>query len=288
MGAITLCMDGLWGHCFSLRGWPLVFSQMKTGFESPELRKFIESGNAIVAATGTTFEQWAEGEMGLILKGTAGAVAAQTVNQAETRARNRSLNKLGLTKGEITINSGVRGPEGRTWVRTKNKRWRLAGIVAHNAGQFHPENIHFAAEQWRDVQGGVQDYQSQSGIIVLAKRTIGLARQSVIQMADAVGILIERIAGGRGLSSHEITQARSAVASDGKTYQNGFGSRQRSATSFSIEVINRYPNAQAAKIDVALAESIGSRAAVFGEVLGTKLAQSTARVAKAFPYLQVR
>jgi hypothetical protein len=260
----------------------------KAGFADAELRKFADAGTAIVRATGATFEQWAEGEMGLILKGTAGAIAAQTPAKAELRARVKALKNFGLTKGDVTINAGLRGEEGRVWVRTRKKKWSLAGTIGHNAGAFRPENKHFTDDTWRDVEGGVSDYQSQAGIIAIAKRTVGLARQSVIQMADAVGILLERVAGGNGLSARDLGQARSAVASDGKTYLNGFGTRLKTAEGFSIEVINRYPNLHAAKIDIALATAIGERTGYMQQVLRERLGKSAEQVAKAFPYLQVR
>lgn len=258
------------------------------GFDAAELRKFTDAGQAISRSAGIAFEQWAEGEMGLVLKTWAGAIGAPTLDQVELRARRLALKKLGLQKGKVTINTGRRGREGNVWVRAKNGKYRLAGKVAHNAGAFAPSGIHFANDQWRDAGGGVTDYQSQAGVIGLAKRTIGLARQSVVQIGDALGTAIEKVAGGGGLSGQEVAQARSAVAGDGKTYQNGFGTRTKSGDRFSIEAINRSPLIQHAKIDSALAFAIGQRVGVAEKVLGDKLLESAERTAKAFPYLQIR
>jgi hypothetical protein len=259
------------------------------GFDSTELRKFTDAGQAISRAANITFEQWAEGEAGQILKGWAGLIAARTPQQAELEGRNSTLRNLGLTKGEATINSGVRGNEGRVWIRAKNKKYMLAGTVAHNAGGFTPNNRHFTNDQWRDVQGAVTDYQSQSGVIALAKRTIGLARQSIVQIGDQIGIAIERVAGGGGgLSAGEIAQARGAIARDGKTYQNGFGTRTKNGDQFSIELINRYPLLHEAKIDIALATVVGTRLGLMDKLLGQKLAASNQLVSRQFPYLQTR
>lgn len=257
-------------------------------FSPEELRKFTQAGEVISKAAGIGLEQWADQEMGFVAKAWVGLIHAQTVPQAETRARNRSLNKLGLTKGKVTINSGVRGKEGTVWIRARNGKFLPAGNIAHNAGAFTPNTKrHFSAPQWRDGQGGVGDYQSTSGVIGIAKRTIGLARQSVIHAADAIGIAIERVAGGSGgLSANEIATARSAVGSDGKSYQNGTGSRTRTGDSFSIEMVNTYPNLSKAKIDVALAMAVGQRVGAT-KALQEKLAASTAGAAKQFPYLQV-
>lgn len=256
-------------------------------FDPSELRKFSQGGETISRAAGISFEQWAEGEMGLVAKAWAGAIHAQTIPQAELRARNRSLNKLGLTKGKVTINSGVRGKEGTVWIRARNGKFLPAGSVAHNAGAFTPTpKRHFSPAQWRDGQGGVWDYQSTTGVIAMAKRTIGLARQSVIQAADAIGIAIERVAGGGGLTAGEIATARAAVAGDGKSYVNGTGSRTKNGDTFSIEMVNTYPNLHEAKIDVALANAVGQRVGA-AKGLEEKIAAGVSSATRSLPYLQV-
>ncbi len=256
------------------------------GIAPSELRKFTEAGNAIASAAGVTLEQWAEAESAQILSGWAALVSAQTVPQAEVRARTKVLRDAGLTKGEVTINSGLRGPEGRLYIRAKNGRYMFAGTVAHNAGAFTPNpKRHFSNHQWEEGQTGVISYQSDAAIIAMAKRTIGLARQSIIQIGDMLGIALERIAGG--LPGADISRARSAVAGDGQTYQNGFGVRQKSAGAFSIELINRYPNLHQAKIDSALSQVVSSRAELMAETLNGRLGTAAQRVAAAFPYLQV-
>ncbi len=255
------------------------------GIAPSELRKFTEAGNAIASAAGVTLEQWAEAESAQILSGWAALVSAQTVPQAEQRARNRVLNRLGLTKGAETINTGLRGPEGRVWVKTRKGKWVLAGVVAHNAGPFTPTHRKLGAGEWGAANDSVQAYQAEAGVIAMAKRTIGLARQSIIQIGDMLGIDLGRIAGG--LSGADISRARSAVAGDGQTYQNGFGVRQKSAGAFSVELINRYPNLHQAKIDSALSQVVSSRAELMAETLSGRLGTAAQRVAAAFPYLQV-
>ncbi len=252
---------------------------------STELRKFTEAGNAIAQAAGVTLEQWAEAESAQILSGWAALVNAQTVEQAETRGRTRVLRKLGLTRGAETINSGLRGPEGRVRVKTRRGKYQLAGVVGHNAGPFTPTRHKLAAGEWGGAIDSVQAYQGEAGVIAMAKRTIGLARQSIVQIGDMLGIALERIAGG--LTAGDIARARSAVAGDGQTYQNGFGVRQKSAGAFSIELINRYPNLHQAKIDSALAQTVSGRIELMEAALSGKLGTATQRVAAAFPYLQV-
>jgi len=259
---------------------------MKSGFDSGELRKFTEAGFALTQAAGVSVEQWAEGESAQILSGWAALVNAQTQEQAEKRSRNRVLNKLGLTKGAETINSGVRGPEGRVWVKTRRGKYHLAGVVAHNAGAFTPTKQKLATGEWGAAQDSVKLYQGEAGVIAMAKRTIGLARQSIIQIGDMLGIALERFAGG--LPAADIVKARGAVASDGQSYQNGFGVRQKNGTQFSIELINRYPNLHAAKIDSALVQVVSERTELMAAALNDKLGLGAQNVARSFPYLQVR
>lgn len=260
------------------------------GFAPSELRKFTDAGVALSKAAGVSFEQWAEGETEQILGGWVSLVQAATVEKAERRARSRVLNKLGLTQGDVTINAGVRkrkwGREGIVYARTPKGEWWYVGDVAHNAGGFTPSPWHISDSQWGEAKAGVASYQAKAGVIALAKRTIGLARQSVVQIADVLGYALERTA--RGLSASDIAQARGAVASDGQTYQNGTGNRTRSGSYFALELINRYPLLHQAKVDRALAETVSSRTTLMQQAVATKMGRGMRDAAGAFPYLQVR
>lgn len=257
-------------------------------FEPQELRKFTDAGRAMSRAANISFEQWAEGETGITLKGWAGLIAAQTVTKAETRQRNRVLNKLGLTKGNTTINSGVRGPQGLTYVKISKGRYMAAGTVGHNAIGYKPFNErHLSKRLVNDAAAAASTYQGQSALVAIGKRTIGLARQSIVQIGDMLGIALEAVKGGHGLSAAQVQQARNAVAGDGKTYQNGFGERTKSGDQFSITLINRYPFLDKAKIDVALWSVISQSLNAMTLALQADLFRDTSRAAKAFPYLDV-
>lgn len=267
-------------------------------FERTELSKFTNAGNEIVRAVGTTFEEFAEGESGLILKAWAGLIRASSEAEAEVRGRNRVLSKLGLTGGrDVTINAGLKGPEGIVFVKStrmykrngggKGYRFYQIGKIGHNAGQFTPHTQRVADQQWAEAQQAIQSFQAQAGVIAIARRTVGLARQSVIQIGDSLGIMIDRISGA-GLSGSDVVKARNAVASDGQTYQNGYGVRTKSGTQFSIELVNQYPNLREAKVDIALAQAVGGRVQVMTKILMSKFRPSLDRVARQLPYLQIR
>lgn len=256
-------------------------------FDPQELKKFTDTGRAISRAAQIGFEQWAEGEAGLILKGWAGLISVSTVTKAETRQRNRVLKKLGLTKGPTTINSGVRGPQGITYVKLDSGKFMAAGRVGHNANGYTPFPRRLSKKLVNNAAAAASSYEGQSALVAIGKRTIGLARQSVVQIGDMLGIALEAVK-GPGLSAASVQQARNAVAGDGKTYQNGFGERSKAGGQFSITLINRYPFLSQAHIDTALAEVVLERQVAMTLALQGDLFRHTAEAAKQFPYLEVK
>jgi hypothetical protein len=102
----------------------------ETGFSAAELKKFSQVGPVIAGAMGTTVELWAKAEMGIILKTWAGETKVATVDKAVKRGQLAFLKKLGLTGSTadigVTVNAGIKGPFGRTFLRTSTGGWRRA------------------------------------------------------------------------------------------------------------------------------------------------------------------
>lgn len=119
-----------------------------------------------------------------------------------------------------------------------------------------------------------------------AKQSAGLSRQSVIQIADQLGIDLARVP-GMGVSAAGIAKARSAVASNGKQYQNGYGVVSDSAKSFYLTLINRYPKGGAVGMDRTLQTVIRRRLKYFRQNLKTGALRSAESAAKAYPYLKI-
>ncbi len=259
-------------------------------FETTELRKFTDAGNAIAKAAGASFEEWAHGESEVILSMWAAGVAVTKLAPAENRARVRVMRDLGFTGGNpnresnISINAGIRGPRGRVFLRKKaggGNQWRRT----HDAN-FQPLWQHYKDGDWIDLQEAIRDVQvGWAKAVVAAKGALGLARQSIVQIGDSLGLHIERAT--VGLSGSEIAQARSAVASNGQHYQNGEGVEEKSPTKYSIELICKYPKIQQARIDQALIQTIGRRIGFFQRNAAAHVFDSIAQTARAYPYLQV-
>lgn len=158
----------------------------------------------IARITGFSEKQVTLGEAGAILKTWAGRTKVAGPQVIEYRARKRALHDLDFTKksgpGGITINTGTRGAVGRMWVETQGKRgkpWKIAGKLDMQSFGFAPANFHWKKGTWIDIQEAAQT--AASGIKrenAKGQASAGLARQSVIQIADAAGIDLARIPGG--------------------------------------------------------------------------------------------
>lgn len=266
-----------------------------SGFSQTEIRKFSEAGRVIAAAVGASVEQWARAESGVILKTWAGRTKVASEKAVTTRAILREYRDArqivyGLPKGATppgtaSINLGLRqGNAGRVWYRTrKNKKFQMT----YTAG-FRQPHWRIRDADWPQVDRMVNIFRHQVRLgIAAAKKSAGLARQSVIQIADDLGIRIEAVKGGGTLSASGIAKARSAIASNGQRYRNGFGREYQSAQQFFIELVNRYPKIGVIGMDTVLMGVIRGRLQFFRRNLEHGTFLSAKRAARAYPYLQV-
>jgi hypothetical protein len=262
------------------------------GYEAQELRKFTESGKAISRAAGIGFEQWARGEMGVVLKLWAGRTAVISREGAAIAARGASNKAAGTQRASkddysISVNTGERGGEaGRVWFKTWKNNMQEAGKVG-DSGEYFPKWIHWAGYDWEKIKAGAEKFGSE-----LAKRlpagikAIGLARQSVIQSADALGIQLEQVQAG-AISGSEIAKARGAVATTGIRYQNGTGKQIKDANGYTIEFTNSYPLNQRCKMDIALMGVLTSRIGYYERNIVRGVFQNLQSVERAYPYVKV-
>lgn len=274
-----------------------------TGFSETELKKFSEAGRTIAAAVGTSVELWARAEAGVILKTWAGktkvtkerTVTIGAIMRAYRRARRvvgfgNDKNKGATGVGQASINLGIRGGvDGKVYYRT-----RKAGVAGGRKGfqdVFGPgfsKGKHIRDQDWRSVSLMVHLYREQVGPLIEAGLgAIGLSRQSVVQIADDLGIRLEDVKGGGTLSGAGIEKARRALASNKTYYRNGYGITTQTAQEFYITLVNRYPRASRIFMDSTLQLVIMNRLRYFRKNLeeGTFLAAKSA--AKAYPYLEV-
>lgn len=255
----------------------------------------------------TGFDQRAVllGEAGIILKTWAGRTKVATQAKTDQRSWRHILNKAGLdvtgsggTKvGDITVNAGIRGPFGRVWVRTRSGksgqyggpgRFRLAGVISEHGQSFRPMNYHWKNATWTDIQELVEDVAIQARKKIPAgRRAAGLARQSVIQIADALNIDLERVKGGGTLSAQGIAKARAALATNGQRYDNGKGFVSGNEVKSAVTLINNLPYGTNAGMDRTLLYILNGRQKYFEASYANGAFQTVKGIAKAYPWMRV-
>jgi len=275
-------------------------SPSSTGFDETELRKFSEAGRVIAAAVGTSVNIWARAEAGVILKTWAGRtkVASATklarrgllqANRQAYRAAGWPFIKGRVAPGRASINLGVRGTLGKVYYRT-----RRAGSAGGRRGfqdVYAPgfaKGKHIAPADWGAVSSFVESFRAHyRATIAAAKRAGGLSRQSIVQIADDLGLRLETVRGGGSLSAAGLAKARAALASNGQHYKNGTGQVSDTARGFYLTLINRYPKLGPLFMDRTLQGVIAGRLGYFRKNLeeGTFLSAKTA--AKAYPFVEV-
>ena len=232
-------------------------------------------------------------EAGVILKQWAGKTKVATKQTIARNARFIALKRLGATKGgaagDVTINAGARGLEGLVWYQTKTSKggggkFQLAGRM-DSTGRFVSNWLHFKDAAWRDINESVMDAEiairreNERG-----QRAAGLARQSVIQIADTLGIDLNSVS-GRGVSSAGIAKARAAIASNGRAYRNGTGSQGEDGGKgkYYVHLLNTLPYNSKSGMDVELARILGGRAKFIQMSYAKGAFNSIAASQRAFP-----
>lgn len=274
-----------------------------SGFSEIELKKFSDAGRVIAAAVGTSVELWARAEAGVILKTWAGRTKVATEKTVTTGAILRAYrharraagygndkNKGATAPGQASINLGIRhGNAGRVYYRTRKK-----GTMGGRAGfqdvysTGFGSSKHIANRDFGSVQAMVSQYRSEVGkLIAAAKQAIGLSRQSIVQIADDLGIRLESVKGGGTLSAAGLAKARAALASNGTAYRNGYASISSNARSFYLTLVNRYPKIGALHMDTTLQGVIMGRLRYFQKNLEEGVFLSAKSAARAYPYLEV-
>lgn len=256
-------------------------------FDRRDLQEMSRVGVALAREAGIAFEEWADHEAAVTLKMWVANVPQASEATAAMRGRSRTAGELELQRGIVTVNTGRRnGQPGRLWQRTKNGKYILAGMIGAN-GAINWSNRHFKESDWRRLLSNAEAYSELMPAAVAAgKKAVGLARQSVIQIADVLGLSLN--VPGPGLSPDQIEKAREARSSDGKLYENGTGARERSEGKYAIELIDRYSRISQSGIDSALARVVENRLSFNRSELERVLASAANRVTKANPILEVK
>lgn len=196
-------------------------------------------------------------EAAVMLKTWCARTKVVTKADLETRARIRALRRLGATQGgypgAVTINAGIKGVEGIVWLQTGELR-RGKAALAGNRGRFQQVGrmssdgrlvsnwYHFTDKAWHDIMDTTIDAEiAIKKEMQVGARSAGLARQSIIQAADALGIDLGKVKGGGNLSAAAVAKARAAMASSGRAYMNGSGSSSDDGARAVVEFTNSLP-----------------------------------------------
>jgi hypothetical protein len=226
-------------------------------------------------------------EAGSVLKYCAGATREKQPEQVTPRARAEAIRHLELNRGDVTINSGFREPEkaGRIWARSSGTRSTRRFRMAYGDGLpvGTPTNIHWRRGDWTDIQEAKADYERiAERYMSNAIRSIGLARQSWIQVADSLGIKLEEVPGGH-ISPSAIARARLATSRYGKEEQNGSSRTSQDPNNFFVEIVNSIPYAARAGMGATLLRAMSGRARYFEESLNHGVFQSLQEISRRYP-----
>lgn len=249
----------------------------------------------IARLTGFSERQVTLAEAGSVLKQCAGRTKTANPAQIDVRTRVSILRRLGDTRsgqsadstGMTTINAGRRGIAGLMWVKTA-KTFKIAGVQSFDGQKFTPANRHWKDEDWitiKSTQSGASQFLAKA--MPLARQSAGLARQSWVQIADAVGIRLEDVPGG-GASPGAIAKARGALNSSGRYYVNGTATEQeQAAKSYFVTLINRLPYHAKAGLDTVLAGVLAGRVGLYRRTFANGAFKSIAKSAHNYPWMKV-
>lgn len=258
------------------------------GFEQQELAKFTQAGRAISDAVGASFEKWAMGEMGVVLREWTSHIPETTPAAARLRSRGRATKEIGvhsLKAWSTTVNTGRKGGKvGLAWFRTRRGKFQPVGVIS-DEGEFDASHLHYKSQDAMKISMALNSYAGLlPRVIEAGQQAIGLARNSVIQIADSLGIALEQV---RGHGSIDFSRARAARPSNGQFYQNGYGIKAGKDDNFSVEAVNTYSRIAESKVDVALDEVLSNRFAYHMQNLQAALAKDARAIASAYPYVSV-
>lgn len=236
------------------------------------------------------------GEAGIILKACMARTKVANKQQITRRAKmsayrfarrhvgnDPTSNKGATPVGFGSINLGLRSsqyPEGVTWYRTKNHKWQ----PVYGAG--FSKGFHMLSKDWPKVGQMVDLYRRLlPKNVETGERASGLARQSWLQIADALRINMNAIPGG--LSQAGLMKARQALAQSGKHYVNGVGYELGTAEKAQLQLINSLPYGMAIGMDKTLIGVISGRAKYFNQSYANGAFDTAKRVARAYPWMRV-
>lgn len=264
--------------------------------DSGELAKLPRALRTIAGAARVSGEEVLRGFAGVILKTCVARTKVAKPEQADFRARYRAAkrafgNLAGNDKNPygISVNTGMRGGiKGLVWFRTRNKKFHDVGIIRDTGRIGTIRNRHYRTHDWSRMLAGMEAYADSLALFLpYAKRSVALARQSWVQIADSLGIRLEDAKGGGPLSVAALVKARAAIASNGQAYINGLSRQERDQRGLMLTLINRYPHKPSMGLDATLRGALIGQVRYFERNWRLGVFGSIAQTARAYPFLTV-
>lgn len=267
--------------------------------DPPELAKLPTALRAIAGAVGINSTEVLRGFAGVVLKACAGQTKVATVDNADKRARLRYLRDQQLTGRNgmvpVTVTAGAKKNTtyGAVHLRTSTGHWRRTHdpVFKPVAGMPSPgrkrRGDHYTDHDWLLLRSVIETVRR--GVVTArtaGRKTIGLARQSWVQIADTLGIRLEDVRGGGTLSAAGIAKARAAIASNGQQYANGLGTLERTQYDTIITLTNRYPAGHRIGMDRTLQNVLVGQVRYFEKNLELGVFNTIAGTIRAYPFLK--
>lgn len=266
---------------------------MKITLDASDVMRTYDRGlRRLYALDGFDQRKVLRAETGVILKTWAGRTKVARADTVELYARYRAgkrafgLTSAGKNMFGITVNTGRReGTPGMVWFRTARKKWQTPASI-YSGGYISQNHLHFKDDDWARIEAGMVTYANElKHILPASQKAVGLARQSVIQIADGLGLDLNAVKGGGSLSAAGIAKARAAIASTGSQYTNGGGTDNGDPVKYYIAFFNTYPMNQKLGMDRALLSIINGRAKYIEQSYKKGAFDSMKNTVRAFPNL---
>lgn len=246
---------------------------------------------AMEKLTGFDCNQILRAEAGIILKTCASRTKVTKTENLRDGARVRSLRGLGLTRGKVTINAGIKATYGRVWMETEPAKKGIFGLGASRAkyqliygDNFSKNPRHITSKDFREVSQKMRQAKTVIAKGVReARKTAALARNSWIQIADRLGIRLESVQGGGSISASAIAKARGAEAKNQAQTRNGRGRMDQTVGRTIITLINRLPYGKDIGLDSMLKTVMAGRAIYFSRLVKKGFDGSLQAVTKSLP-----
>ena len=278
--------------------------------------------SGVMAATGVTLKRLGQltgfsqrqvllGFAGVVLKTCAGRTKVSTQARVDRSSHLHAVKSLGYSgskkegrgMGDVTVNAGFRKdklPFGHVWIRARNRGNKTDWLMARGANFSAPQgkgafshyrrslkSLKGSTGNWfANVDKAATEVATKLPIsIAKGRRSIGMARQSWVQIADALGIDLLKVQGGGTLSAEGIAKAKAALASSGKAFRNGYGLQGGSGGYDFVDLINRYPGGRKLGFDRTLLGVLAGQNKFFQQSYAKGAFDSQAKACRAYPNL---